>query len=124
ASELKSLLAAGLAGPEIDPEALDLYLAYGYVPAPWTIFRGATKLPAGHLATVDERGVRVERYWDVPTEETQDAGPAADERLATELERLLTTAVHDRLESDVPLGAFLSGGLDSGTIVSLMSEAS
>jgi asparagine synthase (glutamine-hydrolysing) len=123
ASELKSLLAAGLAGPEIDPEALDLYLAYGYVPAPWTIFRGATKLPAGHLATVDERGVRVERYWDVPTEETQDAGPAADGRLADELERLLATAVRDRLESDVPLGAFLSGGLDSGTIVSLMSEA-
>ncbi len=124
ASELKSLLAAGLAGPEIDPEALDLYLAYGYVPAPWTIFRGAAKLPAGHLALVDERGVRVERYWDVPTEETQDAGPAADGRLADELERLLATAVRDRLESDVPLGAFLSGGLDSGTIVSLMSEAS
>jgi asparagine synthase (glutamine-hydrolysing) len=124
ASELKSLLAAGLIRPEIDPEALDLYLAYGYVPAPWTIFRGATKLPAGHFALVDERGARVERYWDVPTEEAQDAGPAADERLASELERLLATAVRDRLESDVPLGAFLSGGLDSGTIVSLMSETS
>ncbi len=123
ASELKSLLAAGLAGPEIDPEALDLYLAYGYVPAPWTIFRGATKLPAGHLALVDERGARIERYWDVPTEEAQDAGPAADGRLAGELERLLATAVRDRLESDVPLGAFLSGGLDSGTVVSLMTEA-
>jgi asparagine synthase (glutamine-hydrolysing) len=122
ASELKSLLAAGLAGPEIDPEALDLYLAYGYVPAPWTIFRGATKLPAGHLALIDERGARVERYWDAPAEEAQDAGPAADGRLADELERLLATAVRDRLESDVPLGAFLSGGLDSGTIVSLMSE--
>jgi asparagine synthase (glutamine-hydrolysing) len=60
----------------------------------------------------------------VPTEEAQDAGPAADERLASELERLLATAVRDRLESDVPLGAFLSGGLDSGTIVSLMSETS
>ena len=124
ASELKSLLAAGLIRPEIDPEALDLYLAYGYVPAPWTIFRGATKLPAGHLALIDERGARVERYWDVPTEGAQDAGPAADERLASELERLLASAVRDRLESDVPLGAFLSGGLDSGTIVSLMSEAS
>ncbi|MFL6233809.1 MAG: asparagine synthase (glutamine-hydrolyzing) [Thermoanaerobaculia bacterium] len=124
ASELKSLLAAGLAGPEIDPEALDLYLAYGYVPAPWTIFRGATKLPAGHLALVDERGARIERYWDVPNEGAQDAGPAADERLASELERLLATAVRDRLESDVPLGAFLSGGIDSGTVVSLMSEAS
>ena len=124
ASELKSLLAAGLAGPEVDPEALDLYLAYGYVPAPWTIFRGATKLPAGHLAVADERGVRIERYWDVPTEEAQDAGPGADERLTSELERLLSVSVRDRLESDVPLGAFLSGGIDSGTIVSLMSDAS
>src|SRR4051812_6123886 len=123
ASELKSLLAAGLVRPEVDPEALDLYLAYGYVPAPWAIFRGAAKLPAGHLALIDQRGARVERYWDVPTEEAQDAGPAADGRLACELERLLAVAVRDRLESDVPLGAFLSGGLDSGTIVSLMSEA-
>ena len=123
ASELKSLLAAGLVAPEVDPEALDLYLAYGYVPAPWTIFRGAAKLPAGHLALADERGVRIERYWDVPADVTPDLGPAADERLTDELERLLAAAVGDRLESDVPLGAFLSGGLDSGTIVSLMGEA-
>ncbi|MFL6193316.1 MAG: asparagine synthase (glutamine-hydrolyzing) [Thermoanaerobaculia bacterium] len=123
ASELKSLLAGGLIEPEVDPEALDLYLAYGYVPAPWTIFRGAAKLPAGHLAVVDERGVRIERYWDVPTDVMADPGPAADGRLTDEVERLLATAVRDRLESDVPLGAFLSGGIDSGTIVSLMSEA-
>jgi asparagine synthase (glutamine-hydrolysing) len=127
ASELKSLLAAGLAGPEVDPEALDLYFSYGYVPAPWTIFRGATKLPAGHLATIDERGMRIERYWDVPADPVhdslQDGGPEADERLTGELESLLGTAVRDRLESDVPLGAFLSGGIDSGTVVSFMSEA-
>ncbi len=122
ASELKSLLAAGLAGPEIDPEALDLYLSYGYVPAPWTIFRGAAKLPAGHLAVVDERGVRVERYWDVPTDPVHDLGPGADERLTGELESLLASAVRDRLESEVPLGAFLSGGIDSGTIVSFMRD--
>jgi asparagine synthase (glutamine-hydrolysing) len=123
ASELKSLLAAGLIEPRVDPDALDLYLAYGYVPAPWTIFRGAAKLPAGHLAVVDERGARIERYWDVPVDGVADLGPAADERLTSELERLLASAVRDRLESDVPLGAFLSGGLDSGTIVSLMGEA-
>ena len=123
ASELKSLLAGGLIQREIDPEALDLYLAYGYVPAPWTIFRGAAKLPAGHLALVDERGVRIESYWDVPIDVMPDAGPAGDERLALELERMLGVAVRDRLESDVPLGAFLSGGLDSGTIVSLMGDA-
>src|SRR5215203_951633 len=123
ASELKSLLAAGLVAPEIDPEALDLYLSYGYVPAPWTIFRGAAKLPAGHLAVADAHGVRVERYWDLPVDAPVDLGPGQDERLASELESLLGSAVRDRLESDVPLGAFLSGGIDSGTIVSFMSEA-
>jgi len=123
ASELKSLLAAGLVRPEVDPEALDLYLSYGYVPAPWTIFRGAAKLPAGHLAVVDANGMRIERYWDVPADEAPDLGPVHDERLTGELESLLASAVRDRLESDVPLGAFLSGGIDSGTIVSFMSQA-
>jgi asparagine synthase (glutamine-hydrolysing) len=119
ASELKSLLAAGLIEPEIDPEALDLYLAFGYVPAPWTIFKGARKLPAGHLAVCDARGLRIERYWDV---EIREEAGASEERLVEELEERLAEAVRDRLESDVPLGAFLSGGLDSGTIVSLMSR--
>ncbi|HYO14548.1 MAG TPA: asparagine synthase (glutamine-hydrolyzing) [Thermoanaerobaculia bacterium] len=119
ASELKSLLAAGLIEPEIDPEALDLYLAFGYVPAPWTIFKGARKLPAGHLAVCDARGLRIERYWDV---ELRSEPGTPEERLVEELEEHLAEAVRDRLESDVPLGAFLSGGLDSGTIVSLMSR--
>jgi asparagine synthase (glutamine-hydrolysing) len=119
ASELKSFLAAGLIEPEIDPEALDLYLAFGYVPAPWTIFKGARKLPAGHFAVCDARGLRIERYWDV--EIRAELAPDG-ERLAEELEELLATAVRDRLESEVPLGAFLSGGLDSGTVVSLMSR--
>ncbi|HEX9941680.1 MAG TPA: asparagine synthase (glutamine-hydrolyzing) [Thermoanaerobaculia bacterium] len=123
ASELKSLVAARLVEPAVDPQALDLYLAYGYVPAPWTIFRGAAKLPAGHLAVIDGSGVRTERYWDLMAEPAEDAGAAADERLAGELEGLLEEAVRDRLESDVPLGAFLSGGLDSGTVVSFMSAA-
>ncbi|MBW8877655.1 MAG: asparagine synthase (glutamine-hydrolyzing) [Acidobacteria bacterium] len=123
ASELKSLLAGGLVQPEVDPEALDLYLAYGYVPSPWTIFRGAAKLPAGHLAVWSETGARIERYWDLAAEPAADAGPETDERLTSELERLLGRAVADRLESDVPLGAFLSGGIDSGVVVSLMSDA-
>ncbi|MFL6202853.1 MAG: asparagine synthase (glutamine-hydrolyzing) [Thermoanaerobaculia bacterium] len=120
ASELKSLRNAGLVGAEIDPEALDLYLAYGYVPTPWTIFRGATKLPAGHLAVCDSRGMRIERYWDLSFENVSEPD---EERLTSELEELLDDAVRSRLESDVPLGAFLSGGIDSGTIVSFMSEA-
>jgi len=124
ASELKSLLAAGLAGPEIDAEALDLYLAYGYVPAPWTIFRGAAKLPAGHHAVVDRAGVRITRYWDVEMRPDESrAGEGGDRAWADELEALLGDAVRARLESDVPLGAFLSGGIDSGTVVSMMGEA-
>jgi asparagine synthase (glutamine-hydrolysing) len=124
ASELKSFLAAGLVAPEVDPEALDLYLAYGYVPAPWTVFRGAAKLPAGHYAVCDRRGVRIERYWDLEFPDPAEAPltvPA--EALACELEERLDEAVRDRLESDVPLGAFLSGGIDSGTVVALMSRA-
>jgi asparagine synthase (glutamine-hydrolysing) len=118
ASELKSLRNAGMVGSEIDPEALDLYLAYGYVPTPWTIFRGASKLPAGHLAVCDHRGLRIERYWDL---EFGEGAVAGEERLTGELEDLLADAVRVRLESEVPLGAFLSGGLDSGTVVSFMS---
>jgi asparagine synthase (glutamine-hydrolysing) len=119
ASELKGLLAAGLVAPEVDPEALDLYLSYGYVPAPWTIFRGAAKLPAGHLAVCDSRGVRIERYWDLEFGETSKASAA---ELTDELQHLLGEAVGDRLESEVPLGAFLSGGIDSGTVVALMGR--
>lgn len=124
ASELKSLLAAGFAAPEIDPEALDLYLAWGYVPTPWTIFRDARKLPAGHLAVCDAGGMRIERYWDLRFESRPGERIKEDmEDWTGELEHLLGEAVRDRLESDVPLGAFLSGGIDSGTVVSFMSEA-
>jgi asparagine synthase (glutamine-hydrolysing) len=124
-SELKALLAGGLAAPGVDPEALDLYLKLGYVPAPWSIIPGVKKLPAGHLAVCDERGLAIERYWDVefaPPGASED-DPAADERRLGELETLLGDAVRTRLESDVPLGAFLSGGIDSGLVVSFMSEA-
>jgi asparagine synthase (glutamine-hydrolysing) len=119
ASELKGLLAGGWVAPEIDPEALDLYLALGYVPAPWSIFAGARKLPAAHYAVCDRRGLRVRRYWDV--EFAPEEHP--EERWVDELEEALARAVGERLESDVPLGAFLSGGIDSGTVVALMSEA-
>ena len=124
-SELKALLAGGLAEPGVDPEALDLYLKLGYVPAPWSIVPGVKKLPAGHLAVCDERGLSIERYWDVdftPPGSGED-DPRQDGRRLEELEALLGDAVRTRLESDVPLGAFLSGGIDSGIVVSFMSEA-
>ncbi|HEV7515732.1 MAG TPA: asparagine synthase (glutamine-hydrolyzing), partial [Thermoanaerobaculia bacterium] len=126
-SELKSLLAGGLAAAAVDPEALDLYLKLGYVPAPWSIVPGVKKLPAGHLAVCDERGLAIERYWDVdfalPADPAGADDPRQDERRLDELEALLGDAVRTRLESEVPLGAFLSGGIDSGVVVSFMSEA-
>jgi asparagine synthase (glutamine-hydrolysing) len=115
-SELKTLLAHGGVPRELDPEALVQYLACEYVPAPATILRDVRKLPAAHVAVLDERGFRLRRYWDVP-------GPAqervAPEEAARELLRLLDAAVAKRLVADVPVGVFLSGGVDSTSIAAL-----
>lgn len=120
ASELRSLLALGEFPREIDPDAVNEYLALGYVPDPACIFSGVRKLPPGHLLTWDaERGVEVRRYWSAVRPET----PVSDEREAVEeLRRLIADAVGSHLESDVPLGAFLSGGIDSSTVVAQMKQ--
>jgi len=120
-SELKSLLAGGLISGEIDPQAVELYLTYGYVPSPWSIFKGVVKLPPGYLAVCGPDGMRQERYWDLEFDPTPDL---VERDAAEELEAILEEAVRVRLMSDVPLGAFLSGGIDSGTIVALMSRSS
>jgi asparagine synthase (glutamine-hydrolysing) len=119
ASELKSLLEVPGIPREIDPTALDEYLAYQYVPHPNTIFRGIRKLPPGHVAVYRERRLTVEPYWR-PDFSQEIERPAADYR--AELRERLTRAVESRLQSDVPLGAFLSGGVDSSIIVGLMSR--
>lgn len=118
ASELKSLLEAGIPR-ELNPFALDEYLAYGFVPAPNTIFCGVSKLPAAHTLVYEGGQVRTQRYWELPFVPTcQD-----DERTAVErIRELLKEAVDVRLMSDVPLGAFLSGGIDSSIVVGLMSQ--
>ncbi len=116
-SELKALLAHGGVPRTLDPEALVQYLACEYVPAPATILLGVHKLPAAHLAVLDERGFRLRRYWDVPAPEPQrrvSSGEAAGELL-----RLLDAAVEKRLVADVPVGVFLSGGIDSTSIAAL-----
>ncbi|HYH45945.1 MAG TPA: asparagine synthase (glutamine-hydrolyzing), partial [Thermoanaerobaculia bacterium] len=119
ASELKALTAGGLLASDIDPEAVDLYLTLGYVPCPWTIFRGARKLAPGHYAVCDAAGLRTVRYWDLEFAPPGEADAAAE----AGLEELIDEAVRLRLASDVPLGAFLSGGIDSGTVVSFMAAA-
>src|SRR5262249_5715018 len=116
ASELKSILQVPNVPREIDPQALDAYLTYQYVPHPQTIFRGIAKLPPGHLAVYESEQLTVQRYWNPDLRREIDR-PAAE--YAEELRSLLTSAVQLRLQSDVPLGAFLSGGIDSSLIVGL-----
>jgi asparagine synthase (glutamine-hydrolysing) len=120
ASELPALaLAPGWKG-EVDLTALEGYLSLGYFIAPATIFRGVHKLPAGHWMRVSGGRIEVRQYWDV---HEFDSDMRSDEELIAEIDQTLRTAVADRLESEVPLGAFLSGGIDSGLVVSYMAEA-
>lgn len=123
ASELKAILADPRAPRELDIAALAQYLAYGYIPAPATIYQGIAKLPPAHFARLSIKNpqhVTLKRYWDLP-----DLAPSPvcrdwpEEFLAE-----LTEAVRLRLISDVPLGAFASGGLDSTLIIRLMRQLS
>jgi asparagine synthase (glutamine-hydrolysing) len=116
ASELKALVAHGAAPRELDPEAVVQYLACEYVPAPGSILRGVRKLPAAHIAVLDDRGLRLRRYWDLPAPAN---GSVPVEDAARELLSLLDAAVAKRLVADVPVGVFLSGGVDSTSIAAL-----
>src|ERR1041385_3451608 len=118
-SELKSLLAQPDVQRELDPKALDAYLTLGYVPDPLSIFRNINKLAPGHYLTFSDDGVKVNRYWDFNFEPV--AARSETDYLA-ELRELLDESVRLRLISDVPLGAFLSGGIDSSTVVAMMAR--
>lgn len=118
-SELKAVLADESLSRELDPVALDEYLTYGFVPTPRSIYRAIAKLPAGCRGVFDREGWRVERYWSVDYTHTE---PIDEEAAVDRLDELLTESVRLRLASDVPLGAFLSGGLDSGIITAIMSK--
>jgi asparagine synthase (glutamine-hydrolysing) len=118
-SELKSLMEHPEFRRELDPEALDAYLTLGYVPDPLSIFRGVSKLPPGHHLTLSKGRVSIESYWDFHYEQVE-AG--REEDYLDELRWLLDEAVRLRLVSDVPLGAFLSGGVDSSAVVGYMSR--
>jgi asparagine synthase (glutamine-hydrolysing) len=120
-SELKALLEHPLCPRELDPASLSRYLALEYVPAPHAIFSGVRKLPGGHLLTWQDGRARVERYWDLTF--SPERSPRSDDEYADELRERLRAAVRRRLVSDVPLGAFLSGGIDSSSVVAMMAEA-
>jgi asparagine synthase (glutamine-hydrolysing) len=120
ASELKSLLASGLVDARLDYDAIDAYLTFGFFPGPQTPLEGVRKLPPGHRLIVDDRGARTERYWSYPRPEpVQRTQIEHAEGLMGELD----DAVRARLMSDVPLGAMLSGGLDSSLVVALMARS-
>ena len=118
-SELKALVAHGGVPRELDPESLAQYLAVEYVPAPRSIHRHVFKLPAAHLAVLDESGFRLRRYWELPAPERFDG--SVDEAGRGLVERL-DAAVARRLVADVPVGVFLSGGVDSTTIAALAAR--
>ncbi len=120
-SELKSLLEVPGLEQTIDIEALDDYLAYGYVPAPRTIFKNVFKLPAAHRLILESGRYVTERYWTVDDEPAPV--PNSEAEAIAALRELLQDAVRIRLRSDVPVGAFLSGGIDSSLIVALASAA-
>ncbi len=121
-SELKSLIINPEISREINIEAVDQYFSFGYIPAPLTIFKNIYKLRAAHYLIWKNGNIQTDKYWDVeyhPAEVTQ-----SEDEYLEELMALLKESIHRRLISDVPLGAFLSGGIDSSTVVGLMSQVS
>jgi len=120
ASEIKALLPA-IGAAEVDQESLHDYLAHRSVPAPYTLVRGVRKVPQGHHLVVSaDGGVRVEPYWELPRESPiRSVTPAEAVRLVDEA---LTASVRDALVADVPVGAYLSGGVDSSLITALVAR--
>ena len=120
-SELSSLLGALPGCPEIDKEAIDLYLSLQYIPEPLTPYEGVFKLPAAHTLTYENGNCQIKSYWHLSYEPKHQA---SEQELGTELRQILKEAVRIRMISDVPLGAHLSGGIDSSVVVALMAQES
>ena len=122
ASECAALLAWPMVERRVEPTAIHEYLTYGYVPAPRSILRGVAKVPPAHYLLWQDGTARLTRYWR--PEPTETLGASSEAEWMERVLALLRDAVRRRMISDVPLGAFLSGGLDSSLVVALMSEAS
>ncbi len=116
-SELKAILQIPNIDKTVDLEAVNLFLTYEYIPSPFSIFKKIRKLPPGHFLIYQDNNIQVRKYWDIDCEPTSQSQKDYEE----ELRVTLRDAVKLRLISDVPLGAFLSGGIDSSTIVGLMA---
>ena len=120
ASEPKALFASGMVAPKVDNDAIGVYLAHGWIPAPTTLYKNVRKLAPGHYLKIDSRGhIAVERYWR-PAPALNP--PRTAEEAAENLTALLRESVRLQLRSDVPLGILLSGGIDSGLIAALAAR--
>ncbi|MGH9904008.1 MAG: asparagine synthase (glutamine-hydrolyzing), partial [Pyrinomonadaceae bacterium] len=120
-SELQPLSRHPGVDNQMDLEALELYLQCQFIAAPWTIYRGIRKLPPAHFAVYDRDGVRIERYWKI---DYRSKIQISEADALDALEEKLTEAVRLRMIADVPLGALLSGGVDSSVVVALMAKVS
>jgi asparagine synthase (glutamine-hydrolysing) len=121
-SEIKAILAVAPHLAEVEPEGVLQFLYFDYIPDPHTAYRRVRKLPPGCRLEFENGNVRIEQYWDLPEYGTNQID--SEEECLNELERRLAEAVRIRLISDVPLGALLSGGVDSSIVVALMARAS
>jgi len=123
ASEIKALLQVPGVEAEFDPASLHQYLTFLWVPDPKTVFRGIRKLPAGHYATFRNGQFQLTQYWDLAFPPADQAYSRSEEDLAEEIRQRFRRSVESQMISDVPIGAFLSAGLDSSSIVAMMVAA-
>ena len=121
-SEIKAILATAPELAEIAPQGLLSFFHFGYIPDPDTSFKRIKKVPPGHLLEFSDGQVQIQKYWDLPAYGTYE--PESEEQCLEELEQRMAEAVRIRLISDVPLGALLSGGVDSSIVVALMARFS
>lgn len=119
-SEIKAILRAGMPAPGMDREALHHYLSFNYVPPPHTIYQGVRHLMPGHMMKISRAATTTTRWWNLA--EVQPVRGRAESEWIEEFNAILDDAVRLRLRSDVPFGAFLSGGVDSSTVVGLMAR--
>jgi asparagine synthase (glutamine-hydrolysing) len=122
ASEMKAIFATGLIEPRIDPRALDAVLALGCVPPPRALFQGIRSLPPGHLLDVRDGRIEERTYWDIPYPDAGEYPRKRESRWAEEFHDILRLAARRRLKADVPVGVYLSGGIDSATIAALLRD--
>lgn len=123
ASELKAINQLSFGAKDIDYDALSLYFHYQYIPAPLSIFKHVYKLEAGHFAVLSRKRLSIHKYWEAPKWKNRIENDSSNLGENVEkLDRILTRAVTDSLVSDVPVGALLSGGIDSSLIVAIMQN--